>query len=247
MIDQGWKNDTFTTGVSHYISPSREVADRHIEMGIPPERISIIPNACEDPFEERSTVPPKALPGSVVFIGRMVAEKGVDTLLEAWKLVKQSNPDSDSWTLTLIGGGPELENYTAQSSGDPSIHFTGQLPRKEALEKVLAASISVSPSKWAEPFGLGVIESMAAEKAVIASNLGGPSEIITHDEDGLLIEPGSAIELADSLECLLKDSKRTVQLGRAARQKYRAIYQPSAHAHSLIGLFESLNESRIAV
>jgi glycosyltransferase involved in cell wall biosynthesis len=83
-------------------------------------------------------------------------------------------------------------------------------------------AVFVNPATRPEPFGLAWVEAMGAGVACIATNLGGPAEIIRPDETGLLVPPGDAGALADAIEQLLTDPARRAKLGQAAAADVRA-------------------------
>ena len=120
VVDHNWKNGQFTEGVDHYICPSQEVYDRHLQMGLPAERMTIIPNACPDPLAA-----PQHKKSSqkmfVSFVGRLVPEKGTHVLLEAWRQL--SRPTRAKSQLNIIGDGPELATLKQLAGSEPSIHF----------------------------------------------------------------------------------------------------------------------------
>ncbi len=241
MVDQGWDRGRFTNLVSRYISPSLEVANKHIEMGIERGQISVIPNACEDPSDEGSVdAPPEN--GGAVFLGRLVKEKGADVAIEAWKkLQERSGCDVP---LEIIGEGPERAALEAQAKGVDSIRFTGRLDHEAAMKKVRDAAMLVFPSRWAEPFGLGVIEAMASGRPVIASNLGAPKELINNNVNGVLVRPDDSRDLADAVESILSERDRLVRMGNAARSEYEQRFQPESHVRDLVTLYESVCQTQ---
>ncbi len=238
MVDRGWSQDVFTNDVSHYICPSWEVARRHMEFGIPENKISIIPNACSDN-------PPKQIGVSdsefkVVSLGRLVKEKGFDVLINGWRKPADLSKSRNKRSLTLIGDGPEFLRLSQLAGHDVTIQLTGQLDHSVAMEQVQSSSVLVFPSRWSEPFGLGIIEAMAAGKPVIASNIGGPAEIVENGVTGILVEPDNPNAIARALAQLENNPQQVLEMGKAARERYLATYTPATHANALTVLFESL-------
>lgn len=106
------------------------------------------------------------------------------------------------------------------------------------IPEVLAAfDIVVHASLRPEPFGLIIIEAMAAGKPVIASRLGGPLEIITEEIDGILIEPGNPSILASAISRLLQDHKTAQEMSRKAREKVIEKFNLKEYARSLDVIF----------
>ncbi len=240
VMDRGWKHGTFTNLVSHYISPSREVRRKHIEMGIPADKIAYIPNACPDPQSETSPSSQHidVQQQNVCFVGRFVPEKGAHILIRAWQ--KMNTELRLNRRLTLIGSGPQEAMLHELARGDDSIRFTGQLSHKETLSTLKQANLLVCPSLWAEPFGLSVIEAMGAGIPVISTNLGGPAEIISDGIDGYLLPAGDISALSHTLTDCLNDPDALEAKGHAARLKYTQYYTADQHAQQLTQCFRQL-------
>lgn len=234
MIDRNWKNGNFTKNVDHYLCPSKEVYQRHLNLGIPKDRLSILPNACPDP-QKLPKIAGKSDRLQVCFVGRLVKEKGPHSLLQAW--LKLNAPTRHKGRLTIIGDGPEMPALKALAGEETSIRFCGALKHSQTLQELARSHLLVCPSLWAEPFGLTVIEAMGAGIPVIASKLGGPAEIIEHGTTGYLVPPGDTVALCKALDDLLTSPFKAIQMGRAARASYEAKYTPSAHAQQLLSCY----------
>ncbi len=242
LIDRNWQNGQFTDRVDHYICPSQEVMQRHIEMGLSLERMSVIPNACPDPITE--TQPKRRSQRiHVSFVGRLVQEKGAHILLNAWK--RLSEPTRANAQLNIVGSGPEQAALIAQAEGDPSVVFHGALSHADTLKHLRQSDLLVCPSVWAEPFGLTIIEAMGAGIPVIASKLGGPAKIVAHGESGYLVEAEDVNALHQRIDELLSYPKRGYDMGRRSRSIYEVNYIPRAHAQHLVKCFQDiLNKSQ---
>jgi glycosyltransferase involved in cell wall biosynthesis len=235
-IDHNFKNGSFLHPLLHYICPSEEVRKRHLKIGLSPEQMTVLPNACRDPLEGHEFS--NFLRRKVIFVGRLVKEKGVETLIDAWK--KLPSHLVATVDLTIVGEGSEQAALQERCAGGKGIQFCGYLSHPDVLALLRESSILVFPSQWAEPFGLGIIEGMAAGCAVLASDIGGPSELIRHGHTGLLFQTGNAGDLAAKLEQLLGNSEVIQQLGKQGRSEYLAHYQPGAHAQKLEQLYQKL-------
>lgn len=230
-MDENWQGGVFQGQVDAYLAPSQTVAKRHIELGLPAERVHVVPNACLDPHPEGGLTRPSPA-GGALFVGRLSAEKGVDVLLEAWRGARGR--------LELIGEGPERAALERLAEASPGARLRGALPYAETLAAIQAAGVVVLPHRWEEPFGMVVIEAMACGRPVIASELGGPAELIRSGVDGLLVPPGDPGALREALEGLLADPARLAAMGAAARARYEERYRPEAHQARLLRVFRSL-------
>jgi len=240
VMDQNWKNGTFKHPLLHYICPSVEVYQRHLEMGVPGEKMTIVPNACEDPLAQQQGeyIHEADAETHVIFIGRLVPEKGIQVLLEAWKKLKtEVEPGQEDVLgkahLSIVGDGPDMQLLKDQCRSEHKVHFHGSVKHEVAMRILRSSSVLVFPSLWAEPFGLGIIEAMGAGKAVIASRKGGPADLVEHNESGLLIPEGNTAALVSALRTLLLDRQRCKEMGNRGRRLYQQQYGPAAHALAL--------------
>ena len=138
----------------------------------------------------------------LVFMGRLVTDKGVTTLLEALSLLRKRGL---SPSLTIIGDGPEMPQLRAITTAlglDAQVTFAGAL-RETRGQVVATHRIMVIPSRWAEPFGIVALEGIASGCAVVASCRGGLPEAV--GPCGLLFENGDSESLAVQLERIIAD------------------------------------------
>lgn len=185
-------------GVRHFIAVSHFIRETWMARGITPDRITVIHNAVPTELyppadraelsaaRQRLTIPDGAY--VVAFLGRMVAEKGVDVLADAWRSL---GLDAAEGRLLLVG---------RQQSDDPSYirHLESSTDRAttqwlpmglDALTAMHAADVVVVPSRWPEPFGRVVIEALSTARPVVASRVGGIPEILTGPLARFLVDP----------------------------------------------------------
>jgi glycosyltransferase involved in cell wall biosynthesis len=162
-------------------------------------------------FRERHGLPPRPL---VLYVGRLVPEKGIDVLREAWPQVRAPA------TLVLIGDGP----LAAQVSQAPRTRLLGPLPRAELPVAYAAAELALLPSiptpRFREPWGLVCNEAMHQARPVIATSTVGAvaGGLVRHEQTGLVIAPGDSPALAGAIDRLLDDPRLRARLGGAGQR-----------------------------
>jgi len=136
----------------------------------------------------------------LVYFGRLVTEKGIWTLLEAFQR------QTTATELVIIGEGPlrgEIEAYLQRTLIPGSVQLRGYLPQAQLREELIQAAAVVVPSTWQEPLGLVVMEALACGIPVIASAVGGIPEMIDSGKNGWLVEGGNVAALAEAIDTLL--------------------------------------------
>ena len=202
---------------------SSYIRDRFID-GIegPLERVVILPNGITPlPAEP----PPRRK--SIIFVGRLIPEKGVDELFEALQRVARELPD---WRAVIIGRAPErhLTRYERvlaelRTTWGERLSLLDSLPHAEVMRAFACAAIAVVPSRWQEPFGRTALEALAAGCAVIASRSGGIPEIV--GQAGLLLDAVTPNVIADAILALARDPARREELGKAAEARVAACFE----------------------
>jgi len=132
----------------------------------------------------------------------------------AWHLAESYRELSDPPPLVLVG-----RNYLDELADRPGVHMVGAWPHALAIEALRRSLFAVAPSLWPEPFGLVALESAAAGKAIIASDIGGLHDIVLDGETGLLVPPGDRAALIAALRRMTSDEALRARLGEAARAR----------------------------
>lgn len=205
---------------SHYMQ--QELEDI---FHLPGDKIRVIPNGVDPDSLKPESFPYKwrekyARPQEkIVFsVGRLVWEKGLDTLLEAVPLVVQEHP---AVKFVIAGTGPqgeELQQQARRSGIQDRVLFTGLVTDQERNRLYACSDIAVFPSRY-EPFGIVALEAMAARVPVVVGNTGGLGEIIEHGSDGFKFPPGDAPQLARAITRLLKEPGLAEVINHNAWQK----------------------------
>jgi phosphatidylinositol alpha-mannosyltransferase len=136
---------------------------------------------------------------TIFFLGRHEPRKGLDVLLAA---LPKLPADVTIW---IGSDGPDTERLRVRHAGDPRIHWLGRLSDEEKRRRLKAADIFCAPSLRGESFGVVLLEAMAANAAIVASDLSGYRLVARPGQDGLLVPPGDAEALAAALNRVLAD------------------------------------------
>jgi glycogen(starch) synthase len=169
-----------------------------------------------NPYEDRffRLMPEITRDKTIVFVGRLVSDKGVDLLLQALKLLQR---DGFSPDLTIVGSGPEegnLRKLSAQLGLDRQVTFAGQQSGNSLAQTLNRHRVLAVPSRWAEPFGIVALEGIACGCVVVGSQNGGLKEAI--GPCGLTFENGNVAALASQLQRLINEpDTRATLLQRA--------------------------------
>jgi phosphatidylinositol alpha-1,6-mannosyltransferase len=166
---------------------------------------------------------------TAVFVGRHVARKGIDVLVDHWSAVRERVPDA---RLLVTGGGdltPRLA-ATVAARGDDAVVLAGRVPWDELPAHHAAGDVFVHPNRarWGglEQEGLGVIflEAQAVGRPVVAGDSGGSPETMVAGETGLLVDGANPTAVVDAVVALLGDRPRAAAMGRAGRAFVEATF-----------------------
>lgn len=195
---------------------SEDLRDDIIQLGINKNKIIMIPNGVDSNiFKKRDKkIIRKKLAIDfnkkiILFVGHLIKEKGVGYLINAMSYLKDSQ-------LLLIGEGADENIFKNQSSKLKNILFLGTKSQEELAHYYNAADVFVLPS-FSEGRPNTVLEAMASETAIIATDVGGIPELI-NNKTGLLIKPKNTPDIVNSVNKLLNNKKLREKLGKNARK-----------------------------
>jgi len=202
------------------IALTRSEAAYLARVGIPENRIRIVPNGVDLEEFPMSANPPRNEPKTrVLFVGRgYLRQKGLLDLVRATGLVSRDLDirlviAGEDW-----GGHESIRSLARKSKLHDRIEIVGPLSRPDLLHEYASADILVLPSQF-ESFPIVLLEAMAAGLPVVATRVGGIPDILDEGETGVLVEPGNPLTLAKALEGLVRDGPSRRNMGRRARAK----------------------------
>jgi phosphatidylinositol alpha-mannosyltransferase len=169
---------------------------------------------------------------TVFFLGRHEERKGLEVLIAA----VDSLPDVRLW---VAGQGPQTDELKARTQGNGRIEWLGRVDDEEAASRLRGADVFCAPSLHGESFGVVLLEAMAAQTPIVASDLPGYRNVATPDVDALLVPPGDPAALADGLKRVLGDAALARELVGAGEAR-AAEFSMDRLAERYIALYESI-------
>jgi exopolysaccharide biosynthesis WecB/TagA/CpsF family protein len=220
---------TWKERVGLYVAPSRFARQKLVEGGLPAKKIVVKPHfVAPDPGRRTN-------PGaSAIFAGRLSEEKGLRTLLKAWKLAGVEMP------LRIVGDGPlrqELE-LKCRELGLENVRFDGELSHSETIEAIKAARFAIAPSECYETFSVTIAEAAACGVPAIASRHGALAEMVRDGNTGLLFKPGDPEDLAAAIKWVAQNPDSLAEMGLAARAMFETELTAEQNLPQLLSVYE---------
>lgn len=227
LLRNRW-NGAYQTLVNRYVALTEFAANRLIAGGLPSARVVVKPNFMAD-----IPSPGGGNGGYVVYVGRLSAEKGVRTLLSAWKFLP-------GVPLKILGDGPLRQELERSSATDNlPVEFLGFCDHKRIAEVVGGAAFQIVPSEWYEGFPMVIVEAYAYGTPVIASRIGSLDEIVEEGVTGVKFEPGNPRDLSDKVKALWTDPLRQSTLRRTARERFDMKFSSKKNFEALMEIYKA--------
>jgi glycosyltransferase involved in cell wall biosynthesis len=242
--------------VDAFIALSEFAKKLFTAAGLPAERIQVKANfVAPDPGAGQHAE------DFVLYAGRLSPEKGIRTLLEAWRLVtleESARGDAEERPLpagaepaggppprlVVVGDGPLETEVAAAAAQLPGLSWLGRQSHARVLSLMGQARALVFPSLWYEMFPLVIAEAYARGLPVIGSRIGSTAELIEEGVTGRLFPAGDPAELARTLRWAARSARELDRLGRAARQAYQRRYTAEASGKRLLEIYGTARSAR---
>ncbi len=223
---------TWTDHVDAFIVLTKFQRERMINAGLSAGRVYVKPNFFPDvpvvvPWADRKP--------SVVFVGRLTAEKGVEALIRAWILWGPKAPE-----LRIIGDGllrDDLERLAA-SNPQVQIRFLGQLAKEAAQNEIAHAYLLVLPSEWFEGFPMVVGEAFAFGTPAAVSDIGPLPSIVANGVSGVVFAPADPGLLFRQLRAAWEKPGFLEFLGQGARAEFESKYTREKNYDILMAIYQ---------
>ncbi len=213
---------------------SSPLVARAERLGVARSRITLVPMPIDEAVATEAERPLRAarMPGTLLFVGRLVERKGAAFAVEALAALVRAGR---SVRLVIVGEGPEREALVAQAAGlgvGDRVELTGALSPAQVRARYDEGGIFLMPAvtDWKgeqEGFGMVIVEAMAYGLPIVASRSGGIPDIIRDGENGLLVPERDVPGLAGAVVRLLDDADLALRLATAARDDVRHRFAPA--------------------
>lgn len=226
---------TWTRMVDVYITLTQFARQKFIEAGLPAEKMVHKPNFL-------STTPEvgKGTGGYALFVGRLSPEKGLHTLLEAWKRL------DGALTLKIVGDGPLATEVAQAADRIPGIEWLGRQPQDVVYQLMGDAQGLVFPSEWYETFGRVGMEAFAKGTPVIAANIGAIAELVDHRYNGMHFRPGDVDDLVTQVRWALDHPAAWQAMRYHARQTFEAKYTAARNYERMMAIYGRVHQQPTA-
>ena len=220
---------TWTSQVEAFIALTPFQRETMVAAGLPAERVHVKPNFYPGrpvpvPWHERAPY--------AVFAGRLTAEKGVATLLEAWNRWGDAAPE-----LRIVGDGPLRQQLQSVVRPGLRVRFLGQLPAADAQGHIAGARLLLLPSEWFEGFPMVLREAFAFGTPAAVSAIGPLPSLVESGQAGLIFESARSDSLLTVVRTAWDDPARLQALGQRARECFERLYTASANHEQLMAIY----------
>lgn len=215
---------TWSNQVDRYIVAAEYTREKLRPSGIPQDRVRLKANYVPDPKIQASGQE------YALFIGRLTEEKGVTTLMEAWRGL--------DIPLRVIGSGVLEAEVTSWAAAHPAVRYEGQRSPAEIQEALSRAAFVVMPSTWNETFGRVIVEANASGIPAITTRSGAQQELVIEGETGWLCNPGDAQDLRRILLLAWTNRESTALMGHQSRAHYLKYFGAKENCALLLRIYE---------
>jgi glycosyltransferase involved in cell wall biosynthesis len=210
--------------VDRYVALTDAVAEHLVDYGISPDRIAVKPNSVADPGE------PAPVGDGFLFFGRLVSEKGLGLVLDAWR----RHPVGSLGTLRIAGDGPLRSVVEAAAAERSDVDFLGPQDRAGVRAALRDSSVVITASTWHDVLPTVIIEALASGRPVLGTRMGGIPYLV--GPAGWVVDP-TADALADALPLARAEAPR---LTGVARERYLTTFHPDVVVAQLLDVYRSV-------
>jgi len=211
------------------IAPSTFMKERMVGAGYDPGIISVVWQGLDV-----EAAPSAAKGTDVVFLGRITHAKGLADLLDAARILRD-----EEITWSIVGAGPDAEYYRGQAADLPKVRFLGRIPNAEIGAIYSRAGLVVVPSRWHEILNTVICEAMAHGRPVVATDVGGNSDMLVDGETGRLVPPRDPARLASAVRQIVLDTDTREEMGRKALERSE-LFRLDRHVDAVLQVYQQV-------
>ncbi len=218
----------YEKNIDLFISPSNFLKEKMIDWGQKANKITVLQN-----FVSIKNLPLPPLGNYLLYFGRLTEEKGLLYLVEAMKLLPEKE-------LRIAGTGPLQKKLEQAIQGMNNIKLLGYKEETELQKEILGAKIIVAPSIWYENCPLSVLEAMSYGKIVLASIIGGMTELVKDRQSGFLHAPGNPKSLANAIKSIWNNEEYLKGVAEQAQKQMVENNDPEKYYQNLMKIYKKV-------
>ena len=226
---------TWDNIIDTYIVLTDFAKQQFVSAGLPADKLQIKPN-----FVHPDPGPGAGAGNYALFVGRLTPEKGVETLLAAWKQV------SYGFGLKVVGDGPLAPLVISTSRDNSNIEWLGHRSKADVYRLIGDAKFLVFPSRWYEGMPLVVLEAFARGTPVVSSNIGSVASMNINNVTGYHFEAGCVDCLASTVCSILDNPGPLASMRINARAEFEAKYSIAQNLTALVDIYRDASTTTIA-
>lgn len=231
MLTYNRLRGTWTNEIDCYIALTNFARNKFIQGGIEGHKIRVKPNFVHPDPGVRTRRCDFAM-----YVGRVSAEKGANTLIDAWRLLPQN------MLLRVVGDGPAYGALKSEiARWDLPIRLDGRLAHEATIEALKQARFLVFTSELYENFPMTILEAFACGVPVIASDMPSIRDIVHDGRTGLLFRTGNAQDLAEKVAWAFEHPEEVAALGENAREEFRTKYTARENYEMLMDIYAQVS------
>jgi glycosyltransferase involved in cell wall biosynthesis len=223
---------TWRNAVDMYIALSEASRRKLVQGGVRADRIAVKPN-----FVYPDPGPGTGKGGYAIYVGRLSVEKGIETLLAAWRRLSDI-------PIKIVGDGPLAAVVEDAAAHNAAIEWLRSVPREAVYELIGDAACLVLPSQCYENSPCVLIEAFAKGTPVVVSKLGAMAEIVDEGSTGLQFKPGDPDELVSRIRSIFSNPQGVQRMREAARGIFNQKFTAAINHKLLMAVYEQALASR---
>ena len=232
MITYNQKRNIWGRKVNRFIALTNFTKKKFIQANFPEEKIRVKPNFILPNNIKKKEIN-KNLKKNCLYAGRLSQEKGITTLLKAWKEI--------NFNLKVFGDGPLYHKINERQS---NINFYGSRPNNEIIEEMQTAKFLVYPSENYENFPITILEAFYSGVLVLASSIGSIREIIKDRYNGILFSPGNVLDLRNKINWILSNPEECKTISENASKDFLTKYSKEENYKTLIKIYKEAIDNK---
>lgn len=222
MLVKSRKSNVWSEKIDRYLCLTPFARSKFIKHGLPESKLFIKPNFTKE------LAPTSKKDGSLLFVGRLETEKGIELIIE---LAKQTDNK-----IKVIGSG----KFSAQIQALENIEYLGQLTNEETIKQIQKAKLLLFPSVWYEGMPMTILEAFSAKTAVLASDLGAMASLIEHNKTGYLFNPNSVSDFSAQIEKALSSDEKREIIAQNGHKEFENKFNKSSNYNLLISNYREV-------